>query len=103
MNLHHIVVISVYLQVFYYNNSASENLLGLFAGELTNPFNIIRQVFDLWGEKRKSGKASMIFAVLFLPLRGIVIPAICMEIQYNPNLSYVLKVPSVVIGRSRLL
>ena len=94
MNTHHFVMIACYSQAIVYDNCAVENCFAMLFGELSNPFNILRQVFDAWKEEKKSKIMSIIFIILFIPLRVIVCPAICHNTIYNESLSYVLKLNS---------
>ena len=101
MNLHHFVMFSCYWSGFNHDNSAVENLSAVFAGELTNPLNILRKIFDRFEQPKRSALMSKLFAVSFIPIRGFICPYICYDGVMNPQLSYVLKVNSSLIGRLR--
>ena len=103
MNLHHVVIFSCYLSGFYYNNSAVENLAALFVGELSNPFNILRKAFDRFEDPKRSAKMSIVFALTFLPIRGFICSFICYDTVLNPNLSYLLKINSSLMGNLLLI
>ena len=92
MNIHHVVIFVCFLQALYYNNCAVELLLALLVGELTNPFNILRQIFEVLEQPSKSSEMGKYFVVLFVPLRGVVSTLLGRWTIMNPDLNYVLKV-----------
>src|SRR3990167_236119 len=92
MNIHHVGILICYTQSIVLNNSGFEMILAAFLGELTNPFNCLRNIFELEDRKEESNRCSKIFAALFLVVRGGFTTFAGMFTVLSPKISYVLKV-----------
>lgn len=73
------------------NNSAQECFYSMFFGEITNPFNILRQNFAVQDRKRDSFLAGIIFIGAFIPVRSLICTWVSRFITLSPETSRILK------------
>jgi hypothetical protein len=71
--------------------------VSLLLGELSNPFNILRQVFHAQGRKEDSVKQGKVFIVTFLLLRLVSGPLITRWFCLNDDLHIILKFNSALM------
>mmetsp|Transcript_39370 Transcript_39370/g.35062 ORF Transcript_39370/g.35062 Transcript_39370/m.35062 type:complete len:283 (+) Transcript_39370:104-952(+) len=76
MRIHHLAGMSVLAAVLYIQNSGSECIGALLLAEISNPFNLYRDILKLRGEgdSDKFFQYSLTFASLFIFTRFIIIP-----------------------------
>jgi hypothetical protein len=92
MNIHHVGIMICYSQSIALNNSGFEMILAAFLGELTNPLNCLRNLFELEGRKEAASICSKWFAALFLFVRGVFTTLAGAFTVLSPKISYILKV-----------
>jgi len=91
MNLHHGIIFIVYAVALRDNNVASELMLTVFFGELTNPFNLLRQIFSEQEKPAKARLQGIFFIASFFLLRIILGPIFVWWICSNPNVNIIIK------------
>jgi len=92
MNFHHILVFTAYAQSFYFRRSGVEMNYCLFFGELTNPLNIMRIIYEDHGRKKASELCALLFMVIFVLVRGPFSVYMSYEIVLPSAVNYVLKI-----------
>lgn len=63
----------------------------ILLGEITNPFNILRKVFDAQNKPDKNAAMGIWFIVLFVIVRVIICPVVGYITTFNPEISFILK------------
>lgn len=78
-------------------------MMCLWVGEVSNPFNIMRQVFEIQGRPKDSLKAGQGFIAVFLIMRLVSSPALAYYTVFNPEISYILKFCCVLMRNFKLI
>ena len=85
MTVHHLVMVASFVQGLYYDNSAQECFYSMFFGELTNPFNLLRQLFAAQDRKREAFLAGLAFIGLFIPEWTLICTWVARFFTHNPE------------------
>lgn len=73
-------------------------MLSIWVGEVTNPFNILRQYFEAHENKRRETQMGIIFIVSFIFFRAFSTPYVVgYNIILNPNINFPLKFLSALM------
>lgn len=72
MNVHHVLVFSAYFHSLYYETFASEMMVTIVIGEISNPFLILMKTTQYEGNKQLSMIMGVGFVITYIVLRGYV-------------------------------
>ena len=72
MNVHHVLVFSAYFHSLYYETLASEMMVTIVIGEISNPFLILMKTTQYEGNKQLSMVMGAGFVITYIVLRGYV-------------------------------
>lgn len=64
----------------------------MFFGEITNPFNLLRQLFAVQGRNKQSFWSGITFIGLFIPVRSFICTWVARFITLSPESSIILKI-----------
>jgi TLC domain len=70
MNVHHVLVFTAYFHSLYYQTHASEIMITIVIGEISNPFLILMKTTQFEGNKQLSMIMGAMFVISYIILRG---------------------------------
>ena len=83
MIIHHIFVLGIAIYGLYRADMGFELMMGLFLGETSNPFLVMKNNFTLLGRPNDSNTAAYGFMSTFLVMRGLFVPFFMWGIQMS--------------------
>jgi TLC domain len=99
MNIHHTIMFASYSISLYSNNVATEMMVSVFFGEVTNPFNLLRQIYAEQERDAESKFQGLLFAGSFIFVRVFIGPVIAWWFCSNPNMHAVLQFGCCAMSR----
>lgn len=100
MNLHHAIIFIVYAVALRDNNVATELIITIFFGELTNPFNLLRQIFAEQEKPQQARLQGILFIASFMLFRIVLGPIFVWWICSNPSVSIIIKLGACLMRKS---
>lgn len=102
MNIHHVIMFVCYSISLYCSNVATEMMVSIFFGEITNPSNLLRQIYaekDNTDQSRFHGK---IFVVSFMLVRVLLGPVIAWWFCSNSKMHVILQIGCCAMSKLSL-
>ena len=97
MIIHHVFALGIAIYGLYLGNMGFEIMMGLFLGESSNPFLVMKNNFTYLGRPNDSNTAGYGFMSTFLIMRGIFVPFFMWGIQMSSESSLIMKIYTGVI------
>lgn len=99
MNLHHGIIFIVYAVALRDNNVATELIITIFFGELTNPFNLLRQIYSEQEKPKQAKLQGILFIASFMLFRIVLGPIFVWWICSNVSVSIIIKLGACLMRR----
>jgi len=100
MNLHHAIIFIVYAVALRDNNVATELIITIFFGELTNPFNLLRQIYAEQEKPQQARLQGILFIASFMLFRIVLGPIFVWWICSNVSVSIIIKLGACLMRKS---